>query len=387
MKPFKKVEVFTISFSHLAHDIYSSFLAPMLPLLIEKVGMSLSQAAFLDIARRIPSLFNPLFGLMAERSNAKYFVILTPAITAISMSLVGLANSYMVLLILLFVAGMSAALYHIPSPVMVKEAAGSKVGMGMSFFMVGGESARTLGPLVITAGISVWGLEGTYRLVPFGLLASLLLFYRLRNFTFDASFQKKREKGDTKKFLMSYLPFFTAIGGFILFQAAMKSALVLYLPVYLTQNGFGLWHAGISLSVLQFFGVLGTLFAGSYSDKIGRTNMLLISTVLSAIFMVLFIFFHENFLFPILAVLGFFLLSSGPVLMASVQDLNSNMPTFANSLYMSINFGAGSIVVFLLGFSGDTLGLEATYKIAAACAFVCIPFVFMLAKTSNTQEA
>lgn len=386
MKPFKKAEVFTISFSHLAHDIYSSFLAPMLPLLIEKVGITLSQAAFLDIARRIPALFNPLFGLMAERTDAKYFVILAPAITAIAMSLVGLAPSYTVLLILLFIAGLSAALYHIPSPVMMKEAAGDKVGMGMSFFMVGGESARTLGPLIITAGISLWGLEGTYRLVPFGLLASLLLYFRLRNLTMHASFTKKREKGDTKKFLIRYLPFFSAMGGFLLFQSAMKSALVLYLPVYLTQHGFGLWHAGISLSVLQLFGVLGTMFAGSYSDKIGRTNMLVTSTILSAIFMVLFIFYHENFLFPILAVLGFFLLASGPVLMASVQDLNSSMPTFANSLYMSVNFGVSSIVVYLLGFSGDTIGLDTTYKIAAACAFICIPFVFMLARESKKHE-
>ncbi|MDX1810166.1 MAG: MFS transporter [Sulfurospirillaceae bacterium] len=380
MKKFDKGEVLTISFSHFAHDIYSSFLAPMLPFLISKLGISLSEASLFDIARRIPALFNPLFGLMAEKSSIKYIVIFTPSITAISMSLLGLANSYILALILLFVAGLSAALYHIPSPVMIKEASGSKVGTGMSFFMVGGEGARTVGPLVITGAISLWGLDGTYRLVPFGLLASALLFYKLRNFHLDTSLRKKREKGDTKKFLVKYYPFFTGLGGFLMFQSAMKSVLVLYLPVYLMHHGADIWRAGISLSVLEFFGVAGTLFAGSYSDKIGRHNMLLISTVMSAVFMVLFVLFHSVLLFPILAVLGFFLFASGPVLMASVQDLNSHMPTFANSLYMSVNFGVSSIVVFMIGLSGDYLGLDITYKVTAALAFVCIPFTLFLKK-------
>ncbi len=383
MKQFKRSEVLTISFSHFAHDVYSSFLAPMLPLLINKLGISLTDAAFLDIARRIPSLFNPIFGLMAEKVNVKYIVILMPSITAISMSFLGLANSYIVALILLFVAGLSAALYHIPSPVMIKEASGDKVGKGMSFFMVGGETARTVGPLIITGAISLWGLEGTYRLVPFGLLASFLLFLKLRNFQVHSSFSKKIEKGDTKKFLKSYTPFFSAIGGFMLFQSAMKSVLVLYLPVYLTQNGSSLWYAGISLSVLQFFAVLGTLFSGSYSDKIGRYNMLLISSIVSSVFMVLFVYFHEVALFPLLAVIGFFLFATGPVLMASVQDLNSGMPTFANSLYMSVNFGVSSIIVFVVGKLGDNIGLNATYKVAAAMSFLCIAFVFVLKKTAK----
>jgi len=380
MKKFEKSEVLAISFSHFAHDVYSSFLAPMLPLLISKLGISLSEAAFLDIARRLPALFNPLFGLMVERRGAKAIVILMPSITAICMSFLGLASSYIVALILLFVAGLSAALYHIPSPVMIREASGDRTGAGMSFFMVGGESARTVGPLLITAGISLWGLDGTYRLVPFGLLASALLFWKLRNFEIRYNFSKKREKGDEKKFLKKYAPFFGAIGGFMLFQSAMKSVLVLYLPVYLTQNGSTLWQAGVSLSVLQFFAVLGTLFSGSYSDKIGRYNMLLISSLVSAIFMVLFVFYHAVLLFPLLAIIGFFMFATGPVLMASVQDLNSGMPTFANSIYMSVNFGVSSIVVYIVGKLGDTIGLNETYMIAAGLSFFCIIFVFILKK-------
>nr|WP_211217226.1 hypothetical protein [Psychromonas ossibalaenae] len=102
--------------------------------------MSLSISALLEIIRRIPTLFNPYFALLAEKNGVKYFVILTPAVTVVCMSLIGLAPSYSVLFILLFVSGINSALFHIPSPVMIKEASGNKIGTGMSCFMVGGES-------------------------------------------------------------------------------------------------------------------------------------------------------------------------------------------------------------------------------------------------------
>ncbi|MEA3330813.1 MAG: MFS transporter [Campylobacterota bacterium] len=376
-KKFKKSEVFTISSAHMIHDIYASFLAPILPLLIEKHGMSLSISAFLDILRRIPALFNPFLGLLAEKTGVKYFVILTPAVTAISMSLIGLAPSYSVLFILLFVSGISSALFHVPSPVMIKEASGNRVGTGMSWFMVGGESARTLGPLLVTAGVSLWGLEGIYKLMPLGLLASVILYIKLKDFDINRPVKKPKEKGDTTKLLKKYFPFFLVLGGFIVFQSGIKSALTLYLPVYLIMKGESLWYAGIALSVLQFFGVLGTFLSGNLSDKIGRKNMLVISSVGSAVSMGLFIYFESIYL---LSIVGLFLFASGPVLMATVQDTDSHMPTFMNSMYMSINFGISSVIVFGVGVLGDSYGLELTYIICNVLAIGCIPVAFLLTK-------
>ncbi len=376
-KKFQKAKVFTISFAHLSHDTFSAFLAPLLPLLIAKLEMSLFMAAFLDIARRIPALFNPFLGLIAEKTGAKYFVILTPAITAICMTLIGLTSSYVVLFILLFVAGISAAFFHVPSPTMIKESSGDKVGTGMSFFMVGGELARTIGPLVATAAVSVWGLEGIYKLMPLGIIASIILYVKLKDFDTNRPIGKPKEKGDTKKLLKKYFPFFIVIGSFILFQSGMKSALTLYLPVYLVNQGESLWYAGISLSILQSFGVLGTLVSGNLSDKIGRKHTLIIASIGSAISMGLFIYFDTIFILPLV---GLFLFATGPVLMATVQDTSSHMPTFMNSMYMSINFGVSSLIVFGVGILGDNIGLDLTYIICNILAIGCIPMSFLLTK-------
>ncbi len=378
-KKYNKTSVATISLAHLAHDTYSAFLAPILPLLIEKLDITLYMAAFLDIARKVPSLLNPFFGLLAERTDARYFVILSPALTAFAMSLLGVANSYAMLIILLIISGISSTLFHIPSPGIIKASSGNKIGMGMSFYMVGGELARTLGPLLIMAGVSLWGLEGTWRLMPFGFLASLILYYKLKDFKLEQRFTKKPEKGDALAEAKLFLPLFGIMSGYMFFQSAMKMATTLYLAVYLTEHGFSLWYASISLSVLQFFGVIGTFLSGSISDKIGRQNMLVLTSIGSAISMGLFLFSDNIYtLFPILALLGIFMFSGGPILLAVIHEIDTKMPIFMNSLYMSINFSISSIVVLLMGYFGDVIGLDKTYMTATILAFFAIPFALLL---------
>jgi FSR family fosmidomycin resistance protein-like MFS transporter len=383
---FQTAKVITISFGHLLHDIYTAFLAPMLPLLISKHGMSLSMAGLLDVIRRAPSLFNPFIGLLADKVCVKYLVILTPAVSAITMSSLGLAPSYPVLFILLFVTGISSTLFHVPSPVLVKHFAGTKTATAMSYFMFGGELARTLGPLLITAALSWWGLEGSYKVMPLGLLASLILFIKLKDLQpihDQSNLKNKIGAGET---LRTLIPFFIAITGFLLFQAAMKSALTLYLPTYLTGEGYSLWVAGISLSVLQFAGAASTFATGYIADRITHRRTLLIVALTSPFVMWMFIHSSEWLMMPVLIIMGFMLFASGPVILALVQDTNTTRPAFVNGIYMTLNFMLSSLMVLVVGILGDSLGLKQTFQISAALALLSVPFVFILPGKSGEKQ-
>jgi len=118
---FKKASVISISITHLVHDIYSSFLAPILPLLIEKLGISYSLVSLLSFIQKTPNLINPFIGLLADKIQMRFMVIFTPVITAVTMSLLGIALTYIMLAILLFIMGISSAFFHVPAPVMVKK--------------------------------------------------------------------------------------------------------------------------------------------------------------------------------------------------------------------------------------------------------------------------
>ncbi|OYT17126.1 MAG: MFS transporter [Bacteroidetes bacterium 4572_77] len=380
-KKFNTDKVLTVSGAHFFHDVYSAFLAPILPLLIEKLGLSLSMVGLLDVIRKIPTLFNPLIGLMADRICVKYLIILSPALSAISMSLLGLAPTYPILVLLLFVSGISASLFHVPAPVVIKQFSGNKTGAGMSFYMLGGELARSVGPLLITAAVSWWGLEGSYKIMPIGIVASIILYFKLWNISEIAKNRTQKSPERSKESLKPIIPIFAIVGSFLLTRAGIKSALTLYLPVYLTSQGESLWLAGISLSILQFAGAMGTLGAGYFSDKFGKRNILLISAVLTPIIMWGFLSVDNVWLsFPLLILVGLLLFAQGPVLLAYFLDLNSLRPALVNSIYMTINFGVSALIVMLVGFSGDMIGLELTFEIATFMAFLAIPIIYLLPK-------
>lgn len=379
---FQTGKVSLIAASHMLHDTYSSFLAPLRPLLIEKFGLTLAMASIWDLIMRIPWFLNPLIGLIAERTAARYFIIIAPAITAIAMSLLGVAPSFTVICILLFTMGISSAVFHVPAPTMVKRLSGKRTGRGMSFYMFGGELARTAGPLIITATVSLWGLEGTWRLIPFGLVASFILFFKLRNIKISGELKtKKTEKGAEFSALKKYLPFFLVLIGFTLFRAIMKSGLTAFLPTFFyTERGESLWFANSALAVFQLAGALGTILAGSISDKIGRKTTLLIISIVSPVMMFMFVNSQGWFSFVFLILLGFFVFAPGPVLIALVQDKSKEFPVFMNSIYMTVNFITAASAVFFAGIMGDWLGLEKTYLISSILALGSIPFVLWLNK-------
>ena len=378
-KKFHTGNVLIISFAHLVHDIYSSFLSPLLPLLIEKMGLSYVLVGLLTVFQRLPSLFNPVVGIVAEKISLRYLVIIAPALTTISMSLLGNAPQYIVLVVLLFIMGISSTLFHVPAPVLIKQVSGAQTGKGMSFFMLGGELARTLGPITVLGAVSLWGLEGTYRLIPVGLLASFLLYFKFKSIQFQTTHSKNKHNNIMKTF-RTHLKLFALVSGIIIFRGMIKNSLTIFLPTYLVEKGESLWFGGIALSILQFAGAGGTLFAGILSDKIGRKNTLTIAAILTPVLMALFIYSKGIYQFVTLICLGFVLLANGPVVLALFQDLDSEHPAFVNSIYMTLNFGLNSLVTLLIGILADMISLENTFLLSVILSLFGIPLVLLLPK-------
>lgn len=375
---FQTTNVILISLTHFIHDVYGAFLAPILPLLIDKLKINYTLASLLAVFQQIPSLINPIIGILTNNLKIKYLVILAPAITTVSMSLIGLAPNYAMLAILLFVMGLSSAVFHVPTPVIIKSVSGNRIGKGMSFYMLGGEGARTIGPLIIIAAVSAWGLEGTYKLIPFGLIASFILYIRLKNLNPTNQSKNINPFHGIKDVFKSNLKFFVLMGLIMFFQGFMRSSIATFLPTYLKIKGLGLWFGGVSLSIYEFAGAIGIYLAGSFSDKTGRMRMLAFLITIAPFIMILFVFSNKFFILPVLLLLGLFLLSSTPVFLAMVMDIKSDHSVFLSSIFMFLSFVSTSITAFLAGTISDRIGLINMFKIAALISFLAIPIVFIL---------
>jgi MFS transporter, FSR family, fosmidomycin resistance protein len=380
-RPLDLPAVIVMALGHLVHDAFTSFLSPLLPLIIQKLSLSLTLAGGLAALQSLPSLINPVLGMVGDRVSLRWLAIIAPTTTAIAMSMIGVAPTYTMLAILLLVAGISSASWHVPSPVMVARSAGNRVGFGMSILMLGGELARTVGPLIAVAAVSLWGLEGMWRLIPLGVIASLILFWRTRNL--EARHTSRPADSSWKDTWVELRRVVLPIAGIIGTRTFISVSLATYLPTLLTREGSTLLEAGSSFSLLMLAGALGSFATGTLSDRIGRKRVLVTVLTLGPLLMGVFLSVQGWLQLPVLFVMGLMALSTSPVLMAMVQESASNHPATANGLYMALEFVGGSIITVIVGALADRFGLREAFAIGAVIAICGVPFVFLLPKKSR----
>jgi MFS transporter, FSR family, fosmidomycin resistance protein len=392
-QPFRTGTVVTIAAGHLIHDIFPSFWATLLPRFQEKLGLSLGEAGGLTALMQVPSLFNPLLGGLADRVRLRWLVVIAPALTTAAMCLAGLAESYLALAILLLVSGVGSTIWHVPAPVIVARASGKRVGQGMSFFMLGGELARTLGPIFAVIVVAEWdplhwglnwGLEGMYRLIPIGVAASVVLYWRTRDLATGP--QGNGGMGFRREALRDLARLMVPIGGVMIARAFMVASLTAFLPTLLVNEGAGLSEGGTALAILELAGAAGALASGTISDRIGRRRVLVLALVASPLLMFVFLAAEGWLVVPALAALGFVAISPNPVLMALVQEHGREYPATANGLYMMVGFIGRSLIAVLVGAAGDVWGLRTAFAIGAVLGFGGLPFVWLLPKSLNGER-
>ena len=379
---FQGDQVFVIASGHFIHDVYSAFLAPLLPLIRERLSLSLTMAGFLTAAMQLPAILNPVVGHYADKFKPRRLVVWAPAITATLMSVIGLPTNYYVLAAIIFLAGISVVFFHAPAPAMVARSSGSRIGKGMGWFMAGGELGRTVGPLVAVWAASFWGLDGIYRVAVIGWVTSLVLFFRLED-----SPAQKRSLGSLESIKPKLRSLILPLAFIIFFRMFLAVSMTTYLPTYMDIKGASLWKAGGFLAIMEFAGVAGALLSGSMSDRLGRKSILLWVAIISSPLMLGFVFAPSWLSIPILILLGFFSLSTGPIFLAIMQDHFPQNRALGNGIYLTMSSLLRSSVMVLVGVAGDAFGLHSAFVASALLALLSIPAILRLPAEPQGQLA
>ncbi len=372
-------EVMTIAAAHGANDTYFSFLPTILPLLIKNLALNTTQAGLLTVFGQIPNLLQPVIGHLADRKNLKMLVILAPTISGILITLVGVAPSFGVAALLLLLAGFSSAGIHAIAPAMVSARAGKKVGRGMGFFMVGGELGFGIGPLLVVAVIGYLTLKGLPWLMILGMLASVILFFRLndastvRHAQAEASLPVRQALSEMSGIMLPMMGI-TVITGFL------TANIVNFLPTFLSSEGVVFWLAGASLSVVELSGTVGVLVTGLFSDRLGQRNIVFGGTLFATVFSMGFLMSQGWIQILMLIGIGLSAFVANPAFLSLIQTRFTRNRSLANGVYMSISFILRSIVVVLVGFLADRFGMRPVFVGSALAGLLALPLVFMLPK-------
>ncbi len=376
---FDLIKVGTIATAHFIHDSFPAFLAPLIPLLTAKLGFSLAAAGTLVPFLRSASLIQPVIGYLADRTDARIFVILAPTVTAISMSALGLVPIYWLLPPLLILTSLSVSAFHAPAMGMITRASGRRWGTGMSIFMMGGELGRSLGPLYAVTMIGALGLERLWLAVIPAIIASLLLIRFAPRAPVGA---RRLSLSDLRRSLAQQQRAISLLLIYSGLRAAATSVFILFLPTYLMrQDSQTLFFAGTAISTFELAGALGALSGGTLSDRLGRRAILVGSAILTT--PLLYAFLHSSGWTALIWLLlgGAIALCTGPVGLTMIQELLPDSRSTATSLMMSLGFVSTGLSSILVGAAADWWGIDAVYRVIIFLPWAALPFALALPET------
>ena len=376
-RKFRPGAVLTVSFAHFAHDLNFSYLAPLLPLIRAKLAISHTAVGLLTIFSLLPSVLNPILGYLTDRFNAWLVVAITPTISAVAIGLLGIADHYAVMALLLICGGTSSMAFHLPVVRMLHESAGNRVGLAMSAFMAGGELARALGPLLLVWVVGIWGLEGAWRLISLGLATSVILAWRLRG---QGAPQISREAAPGIVRVWGALrSLFIPLSGVLIFHGLLFHIFSVYLASMAVEAGFSLEMAGAVQTSWSLAGFAGAFIGGALSDRIGRSIAISASIALGGLStFLLALVIHSGLLaliIPCLLLAGLMTSLSNPVLLAVVVEFDPRYSATATGIYLLLEIATRMAVTLIAGAVGDALSLAASFALAGILSLVGIMFV------------
>ena len=353
--------IWKIASTHVVVDAYNNVYAPMLPLLIPHLGLSLATAGTLAMFFQMSNSVSQLaFGALADRWRPRVFVMVGPLVAVIAISFIGLAWSPLSLGVVLVLAGLGGAAFHPPAAALVYKLADHRKGLAMSTHLSGGSLGFSLAPVLFAPFVAAVGLRWSPLIMIPGLLA---LSWTLRQVP-PMTLPKAHERSTLATLRPAAVPlallYFT-----IVLRTATTYGFMVFTPTLLTQQGFTIGEASTAVSVYLFASGIGGFIGGPLADRIGARRVIFWSLILAVPFMAAAPHLPPLGFTAVLAIGGLLLQSTLPISVTFAQSFVRGGAATVSSLMMGFAWGMGSLTVPLVGAGADRFGIEQTLAVLA----------------------
>ena len=349
--------VVAVSIAHFINDLYSSFLSPLLPRLMDNLGMSIALAASMAMTWSLAgSLAQPAAGYLADRYGRRLFVIGGPLVSGIFLSLIGLAPSVEMLALILIAGGMGSAAFHPPGAAMSGGAAeGKGSGFRMSVFAFGGLLGFAVGPLTVVGLVAWVGLGGMWIAMIPAIVVSGVLFMILpadRPHPDATPPPSPREVLRTLRGPLGVIFGIGALSGFI------QRLFMTLSPIISFQDGVSEATGAVTLSVYMAGQAVGTLVGGILTDRMDRVFLLagLTALAIPAHFFTFWLPAGSPMMLVFAALAGCLNLALMPPVIVLAQEIMPGSKAVGSGIVMGLAWATGSVGVIGFGFVADAIG-------------------------------
>ncbi len=376
--------IVVLGISHLFVDMTGTGLAAILPFLKDALSLNYTQiGAIIMVSNVTSSIIQPGLGYFSDRIHIGWLLPVSIVLTYGGFSLFGLAPTYALLLVFVIVNGIGIAIYHPESFKTAHFLTGARAATGMSIFQVGGNLGLAVGPLFVTSAMQMAGLRGTLLFLVLGAAIVIMLMIFFRELALPLK-SLKQEKGpvspvSTKPAARSTWLSMTLLVTSVAFRSVAQMGIITFIPFYyISLLGGDAVNAGRLVFAFMMGGSIGTLVGGMAADRIGHKCFVSLSLACSMPLLFLVLYASSTWIFVVLFLAGFVLVSSFSVTVVMGQTLLRDRLGMASGLMLGFVIGIGGLGGGVLGLVADAWGILTVLRLVVifpAAALILLLFV------------
>ncbi|MGM0663280.1 MAG: MFS transporter [Thermodesulfobacteriota bacterium] len=378
--------IFAITLVHFTGDFFSSFIIPLLPLFVDKFGLTLAQAGLVTgVSRILAFIVQPVVGYFADRYQTRLFALGGLFLVVLFVPLTGVAPWFWLFLVLVALASIGSSMFHPTCAGMVPDYAGRKPGLSMSLFNTGGTLSFGVGPIFISWYVGAYGLAAMPWITGLGIAVLLYLLgvlpaprgEGLRDLGFLGS-MKDAFGGVWRPILVLWF--------IMVLRSFTGQSFITFLPVLFAREGYSLISVGVMVSLFTVGGALSGILAGHLSDRMGFRKLFYVTHGLSA---PAFLFMLNVSGYRVHAgafLAGFMVLATLPLGVLMAQEMAPKGKSMVSSLMMGLAFGTGGMLAPVTGKLGDLFGVRPVLGFVALAPLLTIALIPMLPERHSGRD-
>ncbi len=372
--------------AHFSHHLVAALLTPLLPFIRDDFALGYTQAGGLVSAFTLSYGISQLpAGWLADRLGPRLLIFIGVSGVALFGLLVGLSQSYIMVVVFLVLMGMAGGGYHPASaPLVSASVTPQKQGRALGLHQIGGNASFSVAPL-IAAGLAVaMGWRGSFITVAAPtLIVGIILYVLLGRWGYAEKAETKvppSESTVSAPGRWRHLVVFISLS--IIIQIFVFST-ISFIPL------FAVDHLGVSeevgaalLTLATSAGLWAGPVGGYLSDRWGRVRLMLVVCLIAGPFIYLLNLVTAGWsVSVVLIIIGMSMYMTMPISEAYIisRTPQRNRSTVLGIYYFASRGGPG-VITLMMGYLIDHFGFDVNFAIVGTIlvmvTLVCAAFLW-----------
>ena len=349
--------------AHLACDIYTGFLNPIMPFIAAKLGFSMAVAAvIISISHICSNMFQPVFGFIADNILHRFFIFWGLILVSIFIPLAPNAPNIPILIICTVLGSLGSSFFHPQSMGFVNKFSdinAHNCSNNMGVFISLGSLGFAFGPLIAAVIVQHFGLGVVSFTSILGLSLAAMMFM------FIPKLSLIEKKPEHKEFIKTFKEILTCRQMDLLIIIAMMKSLMtnscsILLPFLWKGMGHSPFYIGASLFLFIFAGSIGSFISPKLESFAGSKFVIYFSMWATFPMMIAFALTYKSY--PLLSmiifgIIGFTTMLAQPVVMVWAQRTLPHYKSIVAGFINGFCWGIVALCMSVLGAMAQKFGI------------------------------